>query len=285
MDSLGRFGGDEFAILVPGATHRRPRRWPTACATALAENVSVSVGVACFPADGVDRDALHQHADAEPVRGEGRPRTVAPTERDLTFASALAAAVNLRMAVPDEQTSTVPHFALAIGERLGFSDADTRDAAPGRDLHDVGKVSVPDEHPAQAPGRSRPRSSTTIKGHSGRGRGDRRPHRRADSPRRLDPPLARARRRLRLPGRPDAAMRSRWLRECCSSPTRSTRSRASARTASGCPPSWRSRSCGAAPGAVRPRVRRRAGRLPRGPADGAPRRRQALRRPPAALAS
>jgi HD-GYP domain-containing protein (c-di-GMP phosphodiesterase class II) len=140
MDSLGRLGGDEFAILVPGATPAETREVADRVRNALAENAAVSVGAACFPVDGTDRESLHQCADAGLYAAkDGRDGA-----GDLHFASALAAAVNLRMAVPDEQTSTVPHFALAIADRLGFSDADRAMLRLAATLHDVGKVSVPD---------------------------------------------------------------------------------------------------------------------------------------------
>jgi putative nucleotidyltransferase with HDIG domain len=64
--------------------------------------------------------------------------------RDLTFASALASAVNLRMAVPDEHSSAVPVYACAIAERVGFSDEEMAMLRLAAILHDVGKVSVPD---------------------------------------------------------------------------------------------------------------------------------------------
>ncbi|MEA2468912.1 MAG: hypothetical protein QOJ57_3038, partial [Thermoleophilaceae bacterium] len=140
MDSVGRLGGDEFAILVPGAGPAEAREVAERMRDALAERVQVSAGVASFPADGSDRNSLHRHADADLYtakhgRAEGR---------DLSFASALASAVNLRMAVPDEHLSAVPHFALAIAERLGLDPQETAMLRLAAILHDVGKVSVPD---------------------------------------------------------------------------------------------------------------------------------------------
>jgi HD-GYP domain-containing protein (c-di-GMP phosphodiesterase class II) len=107
---------------------------------ALAERVQVSAGVATFPLDGTDRDLLHRHADADLYAAKhGRAEA-----RDLSFASALASAVNLRMAVPDEHLSAVPHYALAIGERLGLAPAEAAMLRLAAILHVVGKVSVPD---------------------------------------------------------------------------------------------------------------------------------------------
>jgi diguanylate cyclase (GGDEF)-like protein len=140
MDSIGRLGGDEFAVLVPGAGPEAAREVADRLRDAFLERVQVSAGVATFPADGVDRNSLHRHADADLYASKhGRGGA-----RDLSFASALASAVNLRMAVPDEHLSAVPHYALAIGERLGLPPAEAAMLRLAAILHDVGKVSVPD---------------------------------------------------------------------------------------------------------------------------------------------
>jgi diguanylate cyclase (GGDEF)-like protein len=145
MDSLGRLGGDEFAILVPGAGPAEVREVADRLREALSERVSVSSGVAAFPGDGSDRDALHRHADIDLYAAKnGRAAPVAPSTRDLTFASALAHVVELRMSVPGEHSSTVSHYAGAIGEQLGFGGTELAMMRMASILHDVGKVSVPD---------------------------------------------------------------------------------------------------------------------------------------------
>src|SRR4051812_30062139 len=140
MDSVGRLGGDESAIPLPGAGPSEARDVADRLCEALAERVEVSLGVATFPADGADRGSLHRHADADLYASKhGRADA-----RDLSFASSLASAVNLRMAVPDEHLSAVPRWALAIGERLGLAPAEAAMLRLAAILHDVGKVSVPD---------------------------------------------------------------------------------------------------------------------------------------------
>jgi diguanylate cyclase (GGDEF)-like protein len=140
MDSLGRIGGDEFAIVVPGAGPAEVREVAERVREALSERVQVSAGVASFPTSGSDRDTLHRAADTD-LYAVKHGRAGA---RDLHFASALASAVNLRMAVPEERATSVPEYALAIAERLDFPDAELAMLRLASTLHDVGKVSVPD---------------------------------------------------------------------------------------------------------------------------------------------
>ncbi|MEA2410848.1 MAG: hypothetical protein QOC77_1409 [Thermoleophilaceae bacterium] len=164
MDSLGRIGGDEFAILVPGAGPSESREVAERVRQALVERAPVSTGVASFPVAGRDRDTLHRAADADLYAAKhGRAGA-----RDLNFAAALASAVNLRMALPDENMSSVPQYALAIADRLGFSDADRAMLRLASTLHDVGKVSVPDRI-LRKPGPLTIDEFEHVKGHPGVG--------------------------------------------------------------------------------------------------------------------
>jgi diguanylate cyclase (GGDEF)-like protein len=65
MDSLGRMGGDEFALVIPGADTEQAREVAGRLAQALAERVSISTGVASFPAHGDDSDDLFRCADED----------------------------------------------------------------------------------------------------------------------------------------------------------------------------------------------------------------------------
>jgi diguanylate cyclase (GGDEF)-like protein len=165
MDSLGRLGGDEFALAVPGAGPAEAAEVAARVSAALAERVSVSAGVASFPTDGIDRDALHGRADAH-LYAVKHGRT--SSTRGATFASELAQAVTLRMAIPGEETSAVPHYAAAIASRLGFSNADFAMLRLAAILHDVGKVAVPDAI-LRKPGPLAPDEYEQVKSHPGAG--------------------------------------------------------------------------------------------------------------------
>jgi diguanylate cyclase (GGDEF)-like protein len=64
-DATGRLGGDEFALLLPGVSGAEARVIADRTVAALAERVGSAAGIAVHPADGLDGDALHRHADAD----------------------------------------------------------------------------------------------------------------------------------------------------------------------------------------------------------------------------
>jgi diguanylate cyclase (GGDEF)-like protein len=162
MDSLGRIGGDEFAVLVPGAGGPEARRVASRLRDALGERVSVSAGVASFPFDGADRDTLHRHADQDLYAAKHDDR--GPGTRELAWAGALARAVELRTMAADYDGSSVAAHATTIAEELGWSGAELAQLRMAAMLHDVGKISVPD-HILQKAGPLTAEEYEAVKGH------------------------------------------------------------------------------------------------------------------------
>ena len=145
MDSVGRLGGDEFALLIPGATKPETLTLVDRLNIVLAERAPSSLGIACYPADGTDSEELQRHADAELYAAkEGRRLPTAPSRRELSWATALAQAVDTRIAVPDEHSTAVARYAAVIAQEMGWDGSDLALLRMAAMLHDVGKVGIPD---------------------------------------------------------------------------------------------------------------------------------------------
>ena len=166
-DILARFGGDEFALLMPGLGAEDAVRRADALLQALkgigfrppgADTLiplTLAIGLAVFPDDGPGRlDALAA-ADLRLVRvktgGTGRGEL---TERlrarltcspaDFAMLNALVTAVDTKDRYTRRHSEDVMSFALGIAEALGL-DEDTRQTVLLAGLlHDVGKIGVPD---------------------------------------------------------------------------------------------------------------------------------------------
>jgi diguanylate cyclase (GGDEF)-like protein len=145
MDSVGRLGGDEFAILVPGAARPEALTLVGRLNRVLSDRAPSSMGIASYPTDGTDSDELQRHADAELYSAkDGRRVQTAPSRRELSWATALAQAVDTRIAVPDEHSTAVARYAAVIAEELGWQGTELALLRMAAMLHDVGKVGIPD---------------------------------------------------------------------------------------------------------------------------------------------
>lgn len=81
-DIAGRYGGDEFMVLLPGVDAQGALAWARRCREGFADGAGVattlSIGIACFPAAGADADALIAAADAAlyAAKAAGRDQAV-----------------------------------------------------------------------------------------------------------------------------------------------------------------------------------------------------------------
>jgi putative nucleotidyltransferase with HDIG domain len=112
----------------------------------LSERISVTTGVAAFPVDGSDPDELQRRADSHLYEQKhGLDASFTAGRRELSWAATLAGAVDARMAAPTEHSATVARYAAGIAQRLGWGGADLAYIRVAAMLHDVGKVSLPDQ--------------------------------------------------------------------------------------------------------------------------------------------
>ncbi len=167
-----RLGGDEFAVLLPGHGEEAALAAGNSIVDRIAGmklehvgSVTVSAGIATYPAHGVGRDELIRLADSAlywaKERGKNRVRLYRPDVVELAelkrlaagpdraaryrAAASLAKAVDARDAYTGSHSQRVSELAARIALQLG-ADAElvelTRLAAS---LHDLGKLAVPEE--------------------------------------------------------------------------------------------------------------------------------------------
>jgi diguanylate cyclase (GGDEF)-like protein/putative nucleotidyltransferase with HDIG domain len=145
MDTVGRLGGDEFAVLAPSASNDEAVEIADRLRAVLSQQIGATTGVACFPADGVGPEELYNHADDrlyEMKNGDSSAR--AQGKRELSWAAALARAVDVRMGLAAEHSTVVAQYAAGLAEQLGWTGMDLENLRMAAMLHDIGKVPVPD---------------------------------------------------------------------------------------------------------------------------------------------
>jgi diguanylate cyclase (GGDEF)-like protein len=167
-----RLGGDEFAVLLPGEDERQA----TAVARSIVERVAglavedvgtvtVSAGVATYPTQGSTRDELIRLADTALYRakkdGKNRVRAYAaesPLHADLDrlaespdsaaryrAAASLARAVDERDTFGGSHSQRVGDYSARIATRLGADEPTVELTRLAGNLHDLGKLAIPEE--------------------------------------------------------------------------------------------------------------------------------------------
>ena len=168
-----RLGGDEFAVLLPGLDERAA----VSVARSIVERVgaaemeqigavTVSAGVAAFPAQGVGRDELIRLADSAlywaKEDGKNRARTYqAATSLELAqlqqlaegpdraaryrAAASLAKAVDARDVYTGSHSERVGELSARIARRLGIDEPQVELIRLAGSLHDLGKLAIPEE--------------------------------------------------------------------------------------------------------------------------------------------
>lgn len=166
-DTMARVGGDEFLLILPGASKEQTLKVAKRLITAASETpftldgvgplpLLLSFGVATYPDDASQQHALLALADArlyEAKRSGGR--TLASTSMEVKgnagtrpgfdTLNALVVAVDAKDSYTSAHSDQVASFACRLASRLGLSRETQRSLRLAGLLHDVGKIGVPDE--------------------------------------------------------------------------------------------------------------------------------------------
>jgi diguanylate cyclase (GGDEF)-like protein len=173
QDNLYRYGGDEFALLLPGAGHRQAvlvaeqiRRTVEKRTNGHDEWVTISLGVACYPGTASTAEELVYGSDAAMywAKSAGKNRVgdwsklvrhraegVLPwyaADRAITApdtVGALVAALAAKDPATSAHTERCSWYAARLAEELGLGERDTSIVRLASLLHDIGKLAVPDE--------------------------------------------------------------------------------------------------------------------------------------------
>jgi diguanylate cyclase (GGDEF)-like protein/putative nucleotidyltransferase with HDIG domain len=171
LDMAFRYGGEEFTIILPetrlddaySVAERIRKRVETKMSSKVMP-LTVSIGVATWPADGVTKEEIIATADAALYRAKqtGRNRTclssdVVKVETPMTTSTdplaqrgalsiiyALAATVDAKDHYTYGHSKKVSEYAVAIAEALKLPRDRIATIRAAALLHDIGKIGVPD---------------------------------------------------------------------------------------------------------------------------------------------
>jgi diguanylate cyclase (GGDEF)-like protein len=175
-DLCGRVGGDEFSVICAGVDRAGGEAiaqriaaavrtislvdlaGPAAATSGLV--ISVSTGVSDMPGSSSSQDEIVVHADAalyaaKAMRSVGRqaasaaappdvPAPAAPAPRLEQTVRGIAVAIDARDGATSSHSDDVAACAGAIGERLGMAGPDLAGLQRAAQLHDAGKIGIPD---------------------------------------------------------------------------------------------------------------------------------------------
>jgi diguanylate cyclase (GGDEF)-like protein/putative nucleotidyltransferase with HDIG domain len=171
IDIAFRYGGDEFAVLIPQSgvddAFVVAERVRTKIASEMRRktfSITTSIGLASWPSDGVTADELINAADKALyyTKQTGGNRTclaskmlpsltetagviVAAEKEASSIIYALAATIEARDPFTYGHSKKVSSYAVALAEAIGLPSEKVTVVSTAALLHDIGKIGIPDE--------------------------------------------------------------------------------------------------------------------------------------------
>jgi len=184
VGTVGRFGGDEFIVVLPNHSRQEACAFAQAFQDWLANYalrtpggqriaIVVSYGLAVFPEDGERRQELLAVADARLYQrkrsdshsgGHRRNRRGRPALGTFGFLEGLVTSVDNKDHYTRAHCETTAEYAVMLAQEIGLSPSAQRTLRLGALLHDVGKICIPDDI-LRKPGQLTPEEFAVIKHH------------------------------------------------------------------------------------------------------------------------
>jgi diguanylate cyclase (GGDEF)-like protein len=184
VGTVGRFGGDEFIVVLPNHSRQEACAFAQAFQDWLANYalmtpggqrvaIVVSCGLAVFPEEGERRQELLAVADARLYQrkrpdphsgGHRRNRRERPALGTFGFLEGLVTSVDNKDHYTRAHCESTAEYAVMLAQEIGLSPSAQRTLRLAALLHDVGKICIPDDI-LRKPGQLTPEEFAVIKHH------------------------------------------------------------------------------------------------------------------------
>jgi diguanylate cyclase (GGDEF)-like protein len=143
---VARWSGDEFAVILPGATMRNGlllcNRIRSECKSVGEYSVTPSIALGAATRMALEQSLMDAFVSAESRMYRNKFIDTASARGTLLFS--LRKALSESTHETDEHSSRMRLFALELGKMIGLSSNTLDDLAILTSLHDIGKIGIPD---------------------------------------------------------------------------------------------------------------------------------------------